>query len=341
MKSSTEFEAYYQHHIKKEVEELEEKRKVIVTKYSYKKYGKNLLRSILFLIVFFVTLNFFPQVDVWYFMFLIPVTFLYALIAPIYILIKRNLVFDPLILSYKQFVIPKLISFFDNRLQYEKAQGLSLAEFLRCGLFERPSHFKSEDLISGPIENFNFRISDITATRTRRGGNNSSSSTETVFTGLYGYTKLNKTFNAPIYLKPTYTGFDAADKLIQSLLDISAINNLKDQLTGTQIKTGNTAFDNSFLLRSQNESEALKTIDSVFIQMLLAFKKQLEVPVHIALFEDELHFAFYGVNLFEVNANQSLIEKNVTFKYFTYLNLTLGLAEAIENLSIKNEATSA
>lgn len=338
MKSTIEFEAYYQSHIKSDVEKLEEKRVVIANKYSFKKYRKRLLQLLVFLIVFFVTLNFFPQVDIENFIVLIPISFLYAIVAPIYIFIKRNLVFDPLITEYKTTVIPKLISFIDKELQYDAAQGISQAEFIRCGLFERPSMFKSEDLISGTVGKFNFRIADIQATRSANSGGKSS--TETVFTGLYGYTKLNRNFTTPIYLKPTYTGFDAADKLIQSFLDITAIKNFKDHITGTQIKTGNAEFDNSFLLRSLDEAEALKIINTTFVQMLLAFKKQLEVPVHLALFENELHFGFYGVNLFEVNAHQSLTEKNVTLKYFTYLNLALGLAEAVENLRSEHQITN-
>jgi hypothetical protein len=263
-------------------------------------------------------------------------SFLYAIIAPIYIFIKRNLVFNPLLLEYKTIVIPKMLQFINEGLHYEPRNGMPQEEFNKSGLFERPTHYASEDLVSGQAGKFTVKFADVNASRrSSRKGRNSGSSIENVFIGLYGYTQLYKTFQAPIYIKPTYTGIAMADSVLNSLMSLSLVKQLKDQVTAGIIKTGNAEFDGYFLVRSQQEAEVKRVINSIFIQMLVAFKKQVEVPVHIGLIQNELHFGFSGVNLFEVNAHTSLTEKNVTLKYFTYLQLALGLAEAMDALPME------
>ena len=347
MKSSTEFESFYQSHLKSNVEQIENRRLVIAQKYSFKGYRKLLLRFALALPVIFIGVSFVPSIDPDQLNFLIPTVAGYAMLAPIYILIRRNWVFRPLTKEYKQTVIPKLILFLGEQLKYTPEEGITLEEFNKSGLFEKPSGYTSEDLVAGQVGALYLKLADVTATKnttnsvSKVGWNPSygsrrkssrSGSTVLEFGGLYGHVKLTSAFLSPIFIKPTYTGIAIADKFLTGLLKSSVVLWLKDQMNLKEVKTGNSEFDGFFSVRCDNANEVKKVLTPLFIQTLLAFKKQVEVPVHLALADNELHVGFAGVNLFEVNAT-SLTEKNITFTYFNYLNLAIGLAEAVEKLT--------
>jgi hypothetical protein len=337
MKSQTEFESYYESHLKREIQKIEEKRLVIANKYSFKRYKKWLLRIGIGVLTFFFLLNFIPGADPESFHIIPVLSFFYAIIAPIYIFIKRNVVFAPLLKEYKATIIPKLVHFIDERLTYDPGKGIDEQEFNKSGLFEVPTSYTSEDLITGTLETFSVRLSDVQAMRRSnyKGQSSSKSTMITVLSGFYGYAKVAKTFSTPVFIKPTYTGIAMADSLLKNFRSLSGIDALKDQNTIPPFKTGNAEFDGYFIVRSQYESEVKRVVNPVFIQMLLAFKKQAEIPVHIGMVEKELHFGFSGINLFEVNAHTSLTEKNVTLTYFKYLQLAFGLAEAVDALPME------
>lgn len=337
MKSQNEFESYYQSHLKKEVEKLEEKRLVIANQYSFKRYKKWLVRLVMGVPALFILLNFIPGGDRDILLIIPFLSFLYAIIAPLYIYIKRNIVFAPLLKEYKTTVIPQLLHFIDPRLTYDSTKGIDEQEFNKSGLFEAPTTYTSEDLVTGDLDTFSIRLSDVQAMRRNsyKGQSSSKSTMTTVLSGFYGYAKLSKSFSSPVFIKPTYTGIAMADTLLKSFMSLSVVETLKDHLHVQPIKTGNAEFDSYFLVRSQEEKEVKRVVNPLFIQMLLAFKKQVEVPVHIGLVENELHVGFSGINLFEVNAHTSLTEKNVTLKYFNYLQLAFGLAEAIDALPME------
>lgn len=89
MKSKADFDQYYEKELKSVVVSLEAKRMAIANRFSYKRYKRNLKGLFLLdlLVGFLVGFNILPEL----FISVIPISILYAMFAPLYIFIRRNL----------------------------------------------------------------------------------------------------------------------------------------------------------------------------------------------------------------------------------------------------------
>jgi Protein of unknown function (DUF3137) len=337
MKSNEEFKVHSEKEINPIVAALEAKRLGISDRFSFKKYKRNLKWLALADVAVGISVSFeiIPQP----FISIIPISFLYALFAPLYIFIRRNLSFSPINDEYKKAVIPKIISFFDGALEYKSSEGISKKEFNDSDLFDRPAAFESEDLVQGHLNGIDVRMADVRCTQSSTNRNNwsgnldkntkTSSSTYTVFHGLYAIARQKRNFPSRVILKSSNIITNAINNLASSFLSSALAGKIHDQLETNIIKTGNEAFDKLYAVKCVDEGVAKNLLTPAFIQLVLAFRKEIESPVDFAFFDNEIHIAFHGVNLFEGDAHKSFTEKNISAQYFGYINMTIGIAEAV------------
>ncbi|MBX2943139.1 MAG: DUF3137 domain-containing protein [Cyclobacteriaceae bacterium] len=322
MQSKEAFNNYYEKELKKSIEKMEAGRLAINQKFSYKKYGRNLKwMAILCVPILILTTNkFIPQQVV----FLVPFTALYALFAPLYILIRRNLSFKEIKKDYKQTIIPKIISFISPDLTYDPLKGISEKDFRASDLFESYSSFNAEDLVQGTLDNTVIKMSDIKADR------RSDKNTYTIFMGLYAIVKLNKKFTSRVIIKPTNIMSVALEALGNKFLGSLLTEKIHSKLNTNDIKTGNPTFDKDYEIYCKSPEVASALITPTFIQLIMAFRKEMNTPISLSFFDNEVHMAFHGINLFESDAHTSFIEKDISKQYFEYLNLVIGISQALK-----------
>lgn len=328
MKSKEEFNSYSEKEIKPIVVALEAKRLGIAERFSYKKYWRNLKWMALIAVGLTISIEVFSFVPE-QLRGAIPLTFMYALFAPLYIFIRRNLSFDPINQEYKQKVIPKIISFFGNTLTYSAKDGITMKEFNASNLFTLPTGLEAEDLVTGHIDGAEVRMSDVKCIQRHQRNRTSKTDSTIIFFGLYAIAKLNKNIPSQVILKSSNVIVNAINDLASSLLGSPLIGKIHDQPETIVIKTGNEEFDKRYTVKCSDESVAKSLLTPAFIQLVMAFQKEFIKPVDFSFFENQVHLAFHGVNLFEADAHKSFTEKDISLEYFGYINMTMGITEAV------------
>ena len=332
MKTTEEYNQFYKTELKQSLEQLEAKRLAIANRFSYKRYKRNLVILLVIDISIGISTNFewFPQSLIG----VIPGSVLYAIFAPLYIFFRRNWSFDPINKEYKEKVIPKIISFFGSQLTYKPTEGITLREFNQSSLFKMATACDSEDLVEGQIDGISIRLSDVNARRSADNNNH------TLMMGLYGVIKLNKAVSSRVtisqsniynidltkYTKPT-------NQFMEQILGSTVVKAIHDTAHLQFIKTGHQDFDQNFQVTCAEESIALQLLNPTLCQIMVAVKKELGelgfFPfIKMAMFDDQLHIAFGGVDLFEGSANRSFVEKDSSKTYFHVMNYVVGIAKA-------------
>lgn len=329
MKSKADFDLYYEKELKPAVASLEEKRLNIANRFSYQRYKRNLkwLFGLDLIVGILVGSNLLPES----FIAVIPLSVLYAIFAPLYIFIRRNLSFDPINKEYKQQVIPRIISFLDPNLKYTPTEGILLREFNQSNLFAAPTSFKSEDLVEGTVQGISLRVSDVQASRRYSSRNSSGkSSNEILLHGLYAIAKLDHKVPSQVIVKQTNVVSNALGQLARTLLGDAAIDAAREHLHMRLVKTGNEAFDNDFEVTCAEEAVAKRVLTPLFLNLILALKAEVKLQILLSAFDDQLHIAYQGVDLFEGDAHRSFVKDDLSRKYFQYLSSVIGMAQALQ-----------
>lgn len=330
MKSQIEFDAFYNRELKKSIEQLEAKRMAIGEKFSYKRYKRNLKWAAIVCGALLIAGAILPSVIPPQVSFCIPATALYAIFAPLYIFIRRNIAFGPVGEEYKKTVIPKIISFIAPEFNYKPGEGISRDEFNSSDLFDRPSTFKSEDLVYGKTESLEIKMSDIICSK-RTGSKNGKGTHVTIFAGFYSISRGNKNVPSRVQIYPAGTVGNAVEDFARKLFGSALTDTLAQKLNSKMTKSGDEEFDRIFTVYCQDHAIAKNFLTPQLLQLIMAFKKEFEVSVYFSFFDDQAHIAFSGVNMFEADAHTSFVEKDISKEYFKYLNLTVGIAEALQS----------
>ncbi len=331
MKSKEEFDRYYESALKSRIGQLESRRLEITGKYSFKSYKRNLKWLAILCVVAGVARAVAPDSIPESADLVIPVTSGYAIVAAIYIYVMRMIRFKPIKKDYKNTVIPKIIAFVDTNLVYKPEEGITKPEFDSGGLFGHYTSFRSEDLVHGKSGEVEIKMSDIEATRSRSSTSKSGgSSTITVFKGIYIISKLTGKMPSGVIITPTNVISDAIKGLATKFLGSRLVETITQKLNMNDIQTGDVEFDKAYLVKSVSPEAAKALLTPTFIQLIMTFQKELNAPVSFSFFDQHVHIAFSGVNLFESDVHTSFVEKDISRQYFNYINLAVGIVEAIQ-----------
>ncbi|HRW99452.1 MAG TPA: DUF3137 domain-containing protein [Cyclobacteriaceae bacterium] len=334
MRSNADFEEFYNREIKSTIAQIEEQRKSIADKYSYKKYWRNLKWLLVLTVIGGIARAVAPERIPAAIGIVAAVMVAYAIIAAIYLTVKRNTSFKPVSLEYKKTVISKIVHFVNPALQYSPEQGLEASEFTVGELFESPSRFKTEDLVQGTVDGVTVRMADVVATKTKRSGSKGESETVTLFKGFYGIARFDQPFQAEVKLKPGNAAYEALEKLggIAKKLLGAVVDSFMERMKLTEIQTGHAEFDKAYFVQSNEKEKALALLTPTLMQLILSFNKELAMPVALSFKGDQMHMAFANINMFEIHLGVSMTEKDDSKDYFRHLNLAMGLIEAVKSL---------
>jgi hypothetical protein len=337
MKTAAQFNQFYSEQLKQKIDEFEINRVAITDRFSFKKYGRSLLWLLVIAVVLIISSNIFPQIPEQV-VFIIPAIVLYAIAAPIYILVKRSSAFSPIKAEYKGTVVKGIVEFVHEDLSYQPSEGISLDDFNMSGLFDRPSGYHAEDLVAGIINDISLKLSDVKATRRTKSGD-SKSSTVTVFSGIFGVADLPARVPSRTLIESSMLANKAIEDALQSFIGKKVVDFLERKLRPETVKTGDEEFDKYFSVRYEGDYAEAK-LNPTLIQTLVALRREIELPVYLSLIERKAYFGFGGIDLFEVDANTSILKTDISKKYFQFLNLAIGLTKALCALLEKQKGTN-
>jgi hypothetical protein len=352
--SNESFTDFYTSQLLPVLSEMHMTRTMHFKKYSFKKYGRNLLVLLSILIgagVLGEILHFNPVPII------APVGFFfffYAIIRPIVIVVKRNTSIEPLNERYKLEIVPKIIRHVVPEGTYTYGAGLKLGD-IHTSMFSRtnpvPEGFASEDLLYGTRNGCVYRISDIRysyrVTRSRKQKSGKLNEVIQEF-GAYAIFKLPQQVPSQVNMYQAHPEFAFLKQAADSLIDakkkhLTSISNVVGHFAGEEvadavfgtmhaevIRTGHPDFDTLFTIVADNELVVRQIFVQGFREEILALVKDERIQLNLGLYEDELHIALPHLNLFEFSLgaiSSDTANNELTLRYVDALHALFHLAD--------------
>lgn len=323
MKSQAEFKQFYQRELLPLLENLNVERIQIQNKYSFKKYGRNLLIFFVFAVVFALTFGkekSFPD-------YIVPLIFLsimlYAVAAPIYIFIKRNLAFDTVSNTpdKKDQLVQTFLSYVDSSLNFQPNNQLSQEDFEFKTVYCMKSNLLScitKNLVNG---NFNNRPIKMAYAHTVYRLPNKETSDKCHAHITYATIKLKKSAETNFYLNTPELFASAQNKLRQAQHSFQEkINNLMSNFTGRNgfmpnnipegfilFESGIQDFDDRFVVIGNENTNFETFFTKEFCTTFIDLVEKYGFNIGIGIKDQHLYIAINNCSLFEFGVYDNLI----------------------------------
>ena len=235
--------------------------------------------------------------------------------------------------GFKDAIIPKIVSFVDQRLQYDKSGMVAKEDFIASHLFnDKPSDYHGDDLVSGSLGATAIRFSEIHAKRVDVIRQTSSSSmadhrtkkrVTPIFNGLFFVADFNKSFKGTTVVLP-----DTAQKLFGDIGQaLQAFNVQNNQL----IKLEDPEFEKLFVVYGQDQVEARYVLSTSLMQRLVLFQTRAQKKMRLSFSSSKLYVAIAFENeLFEPKIRQSLLNIDHVQEYYDNLKLVADIVEELK-----------
>lgn len=336
MKTLEQFEKYYSKELKPEIETIEREGEKVKRKYSFKSYGIDMATLVVIIIIIDITRGFVPAIPDYLIPVCVVLTMLYAIIKPIYIFVKRNLVFDQFNQKYKETVAKKLVNFIDTDLKYDASGSLPSDKFMVRTFFvaaRSEGNLTSEDLVSGKLDGRNFILADA---RVSIGSSGGVSSDRLSFEGVYAVVTLKKSFNGTMHLNYVNKAMQSLSELNQGVESFrNLINQTLGGLTGNDpetldkrfadgyinVQTGDDSFEKVFKVIGIKTSDCEEILTEKFRKGLLKIVDESGKSIGLTLNGNELHIAISHENLFEADVHSNMVDKKSRFSTHNYYRI--------------------
>jgi hypothetical protein len=346
------FREFYKTQIAPQLQAMHEQRKAVNNKYSFKKYGKNVLFLFLMLLLMGVLTMFNINPPKAFALILMITFFFYTVITPFVFIIKRNANLVKLETKYKNEIIPRILNALYPDLKYQLGSGLlsnecKIQTFL---LNESSLGFTSEDLICGSVNGHEFKMSDVTFTYRPIRRNEVSKITSV--RGAYAI------FRSPVSFPFSFNVYqpnsalqvikDVVDPIIDTIKKIpepivNVVNNrigriVERESFKNKIKVGDTEFDRIFHVISDNEEAAKGILTMEVMDKIKKIINSNSFSLNIGLYGNEIHFAFPYFNLFEFSLGAFSTDEQderLTYQYIIVIGSMIDLYEHIKNNAVK------
>lgn len=342
MKTKEEFEQFYKTRLTGSLEQLESERMAGNSKHSFKTYRRVLLVLLVIIIVVVILITKYHLLPE-YFFGVVPLTVLFAMFYPIYVLYKRGDNFTPINDQFKKDIIAKIIKFVSPDLRFEPNSGITSSEFESSGLFRSSSTFRSEDLITGAVNDASIKMAEVIATqsgnfRTNQKGRHYKTQHYDVFRGLYVIVKTNLSASTPVIVR--------SKKLLDNIISPSLINTIKglngietnDIVTANVVLSGDAAFDEKFIVQCQNPQALPVVLNNESRKTIASLRGLADADINVAFLNNEIHFTISGSAIFDMDAHTSFTNSKYVHEYFNLLNVAVGFTEGIINIT-KSKST--
>ncbi|MBQ9313517.1 MAG: DUF3137 domain-containing protein [Clostridia bacterium] len=221
--------------------------------------------------------------------------------------------------EYKERVINKLLSYFNERLDYEPHGGISSSTYYSAG-FNTYDRYRSEDFIRGKIEEqFPFSMSELLI-QSQHTDDKGRTTYVTEFMGLFAMVENDKDIGSIIYIRK--------DKKFVKISKLRGI---------PLVKLDSPEFEKTFDIYSNNNVVTVQILTSEIMQMLNDMYKKMNYEISIINNKVFMRFSLKK-NLFEASYKKEIIKKENLYEYCQIINfvmeLFLKLHQAIEESQI-------
>jgi len=229
---------------------------------------------------------------------------------------------------FKSEVINKMVKFADDSLNYYPFEGISKSEYQQSNIFlDRIDSYHCEDLISGTFGSTAVRFSEVHSQRKEVRNNNGRQEVHWVtnFKGIFFVADFNKNFNGR-----TVVLTDQAERIFGSFgTMLQKMNKMRDPL----IKLEDPDFEKAFAVYSTDAIEANYILSPALMQRILAFKSKSGF-IQLSFVDSNVFISIpVNKNLFEAPIFSSLLNYKRLETYYHYLQLCSGI---VDDLNLNN-----
>lgn len=337
MKSQKEFEQYFESKLLPKLLATENEKISIKKRFSFKKYGRNLIILVCFCIFMACLRNYRPSLPELAVVLPGVFTALYLFFAPIIIFVRRNLAFSKIDdTSVKKEIVPELIDFIDKDLKYEQTGTLPAGLYDVHSIYLRTRSFPectSSDLVSGKLDNWNLHLADTLAFISSRGG---SVQDRIRCSAVYAVLDLHQKTQGSIYLCQLNNLSASIAESMQSVESFkSQLNQVFQSISGSEkellddnlpegfvlTETGNPDFDLQFRIAIQENEKGDKLLSQEFCTKFKNVCDQTKLQLGIAIKGNQLHVTIQDIDLFESDVHASSTTKEGRFSPYTWFNV--------------------
>lgn len=230
--------------------------------------------------------------------------------------------------KFKGKVIPAVVKFVDERLEYSPTRGL-MQEYSESRIFtQRVDRYKAEDTISGKFEATDFSFGEIhteykTVTVDNKG--NRHEHWHTIFKGMLFVSDFHKNFHGE-----TMIDVDTMERYLGKLG--RKFQQWNPSRPGNLVKLENPEFEKKFAVYSTDEQECRYILTPSMMERLLEMSKRINFKVAISFRNNQVYIAvFNNMDLFEPSVFGSLLKEE---DYRIIINMMKLMTGIIEDLNL-------
>ena len=199
--------------------------------------------------------------------------------------------------EYKEKVFTKMLENFVDELKYEPQTGISRETYKEAKYINDYDDFHSEDYFTGKINNQKIEMSDLKITEEveeEDKDGNKTTHTRTLFSGLFGKIKLNKSIDANVQITK-------GDRF--SIKDSKRLN------------MDSTEFETSFDVYTNNPIVAMQILTVSIEEDMTELQKEKNIQFGINIIDDNMYVVFHTENMFEIYRGDEKSDE-ILEKYF-------------------------
>lgn len=226
--------------------------------------------------------------------------------------------------QFKGKVIPAVVKFVDERLEYDPHRSL-IHEYSASGIFtKRADRYRAEDTISGKYDLTSFSFGEIhteyKSVSVDKNGNRRES-WHTIFKGMFFVSDFNKDFHGE-----TMIDVDTMERYLGKLG--RKLQQWNPSRRGDLVKLENPEFEKKFAVYSTDEQECRYILTPSLMERLLEMTRKINFNVAISFRNKQMYIAVSNnMDLFEPSVFGSLLKEEDYRVIITMVRLMTGIIE--------------
>ncbi len=307
MKTTEEFQQFYQDELLPDLKVFEERRKQIVNKIFRDGFVVGTISLLLLLIFKWVTI------------------FFVGLGGIAILLIRYHFHTKGYITEFRKIVITKIVHFIDQNLTYSPTGHIPITTYMKSKLFPtKPDNYEGHSHVHGMMGETEISFSQIDAeyeSQTQDDDGNPKTEWHTIFKGLFFVADFNKSFQGETVILP-----DEARKFFGEVL--GSVFQSWDRTRGKLVRLEDPEFEKLFVVYGTDQIEARYLLSASLMKRIVDFRKKADKGIRLSFVENRVFVAIsYGMELFESKVFDSLTDIAQMQKYYEVLQTAVGIVE--------------
>lgn len=233
--------------------------------------------------------------------------------------------------QFKSTVLKQFVQLMYPNVNYEPKGFIKQTDFNRSQLFSNSFNiYRGEDYFEGSINNIRFELSELDVKRRkhRSNSNGSSTSTTTIFDGIFVVIAFDKATYAETYVLP-----DSAENMLGGFGKMiqKSLGSLFQR--GTMIYLDeHPEFEKQFVVYSTDEQESMRILTPTLLESIYELRNTWNARPHLSFIDNTACVAIKTrKNFFKVKPHRSLVDdqKDIIQELFDEVALVISIVESI------------